>query len=185
MTIILATGLIALTIILIVCVIASIGVKATNNFKRLDIKVNESLSDIDVALQKRYSVLTKSFDVASKYAQFERETILKTIEMRHNKSFGSLQQESLRMDSAQRYLFALAENYPALGASAQFIELQKAIADTEEHLQAARRAYNANVSAFNQAIVVFPNSLFAGKYEKKPMFAATNTQDVTFGSILK
>ena len=57
---------------------------------------------------------------------------------------------------------ALAENYPDLKASANYNTLQKAIADVEEHLQASRRFYNANVSSFNQKIASFPTSLVAG-----------------------
>ena len=56
---------------------------------------------------------------------------------------------------------ALAENYPDLKASENYKELQLAIADVEEHLQAARRLYNSNVSIYNQKIVTFPSSVIA------------------------
>ena len=71
-------------------------------------------------------------------------------------------------------LLALAENYPDLQASENFKELQLAIADTEEHLQAARRLYNSNVSSYNQKIVTFPLSLVANykKLTKKEFFNA-------------
>lgn len=161
-------------------ILAMMGIKATNKFKALDIKVNESLSDIDVALQKRHSVLAKSFDVASQYARFERDMILRVIAIRQHKTIEDLEKANTAMDGATKHLFALAENYPQLRSSDQFVQLQKAIADTEEHLQAARRAYNANVREYNKAIVVFPNCLFASSYSAKNFFVANDTSDVGF-----
>jgi LemA protein len=69
---------------------------------------------------------------------------------------------------------ALAENYPELKASANYNTLQKAIADVEEHLQASRRLYNANVSRFNQKIATFPTSVVAGAkgLSKQEFFSA-------------
>ena len=69
---------------------------------------------------------------------------------------------------------ALAENYPDLKASENYKTLQKAIADVEEHLQASRRLYNANVSSYNQKIVTFPSSVIASSkgLTKKEFFLA-------------
>ncbi len=55
----------------------------------------------------------------------------------------------------------VAENYPELKSSENYKTLQNAILDVEEHLQAARRAYNSNVSIYNQMLVTFPKSLVA------------------------
>ena len=68
----------------------------------------------------------------------------------------------------------LAENYPELKSSNNFMELQKTIADVEEHLQAARRLYNANVNTYNTKLVVFPSSIVANNMHavKKPFFEA-------------
>ena len=66
------------------------------------------------------------------------------------------------MSEVQREINFLAENYPQLHANENFRQLQVAIMDVEEHLQGARRAYNANVSALNQKIVAFPTSIVAG-----------------------
>ena len=56
----------------------------------------------------------------------------------------------------------LVENYPDLKANTTYIELQRSIVDCEEHLQAARRLYNSNVTEFNKLLVVFPSSVVAG-----------------------
>ena len=73
---------------------------------------------------------------------------------------------------------ALAENYPELKASENFMTLQKTIADVEEHLQASRRHYNANVSSYNQLIVTFPSSFVASSkgLVKRDFFVAEESK---------
>ena len=66
-----------------------------------------------------------------------------------------------QMDQAANQIKLLAEAYPELKSSNNFIQLQNSIADVEEHLQAARRLYNSNVSAYNTKIVMFPNTIVA------------------------
>ena len=67
-----------------------------------------------------------------------------------------------QMDETLSKINVLAENYPDLKASENFKTLQDSITDVEEHLQAARRLYNANISSYNQMIVTFPISIIAG-----------------------
>ena len=66
------------------------------------------------------------------------------------------------------------EAYPDLKADKSFLNLQQNITDVEEHLQAARRLYNANVSTINSRIVTFPTSIVAGMIgmAKKEFFEA-------------
>ena len=64
------------------------------------------------------------------------------------------------------------EGYPELRSSEVFVELQRGIRDAEEHLQAARRLYNANVTAYNTEIAMFPAKLLAGGRQPKEFFAA-------------
>ena len=83
-----------------------------------------------------------------------------------------------KMNALQGRIFALAESYPELQSSDVFKEFQEQIADVEEHLQAARRAYNANVSSLNQSIVAFPTSIVANMIhaEKREFFEAEETK---------
>ena len=69
---------------------------------------------------------------------------------------------------------ALAESYPELKSNENYNTLQLTIVDVEEHLQAARRLYNSNVSNYNQMIKVFPNSIIAGSKgcKEKEFFVA-------------
>jgi LemA protein len=153
-----------LFILFIIVVVAGIAVwwiTTSNDFKRKKIKIDEGLSGIEVALEKRYDMLTKLRDVAKSYMQHEKEVFTKVIELRKGMSLDEMNRAEAEMDELRDRLFAVAENYPQLRSSDVVIELERGIRDAEDHLQAARRLFNANVAAYNQAIVVFPSSLVA------------------------
>ena len=137
-------------------------ISISNKLNRARVKIEEAGSDIDVSLTKRYDVLTKMVDVVKSYAKYEKDTIFQTIQLRKNMTMQEKNEANRLMGESFERIHALAENYPELKASTNYNTLQKAIADVEEHLQAARRLYNANVSTFNQKIATFPTSLVAG-----------------------
>ena len=145
-----------------------------NKLKRLQVKVQEADSGIDVALTKRYDTLTKMYDVAKGYLKQEQTVIWEAIRLRQHMPVDEKAEAARLMDEASRQLNLVAEAYPVLTSQALYMELQRAVADTEEHLQAARRLFNANVSILNQLVVTFPNSVVAGLQGIKcqPMFAA-------------
>lgn len=146
---------------IVVVVILIWFVATSNSLRRAVVKIEEAESGIDVALTKRYDVLTKMLDVAKNYANYEKATILETIQVRRGMSMEERAAANEQMSSAFEKIYAVAEAYPDLKSSENFRQLQVSIMDVEEHLQAARRAYNGNVSAYNQSIVSFPTSLVA------------------------
>ena len=149
-------------------------IKTVNDFKKKEIRVQEGLSGIEVALTKRYNMLTKMLDTVKGYMTHESELFSKLIELRHGMSITEMNDAQQQMDTLSGRLFAVAENYPELRSSDVFVELQRGIRDAEEHLQAALRLYNANVIAYNTAIAMFPANLLAGS--RQPMkFFATDT----------
>ncbi len=168
--IILVLGLIVFGLIYVISI--------SNGLNRSIVKIEEASSGIDVSLTKRYDVLTKMIDVVKGYAKHEQETIFKAVELRQNMSIQEKNEANQIMDENAKKIFALAENYPDLKASENYKTLQQAIADTEEHLQAARRLYNANVSSFNQKIVTFPISIIADSkgLTKKEFFSAEESK---------
>ncbi len=162
-----------LLVILAVVVIAVIWVISTkNNFQRLEIKVQEGLSGIEVALTKRYDLLTKQVDACKGYMEHEEATFEKVIALRQGMSVEELNQAERDMNNIASTISVVAENYPELRSSEVFVELQKGIADAEEHLQASRRLYNANVSAYNTSIAMFPAKLLADGRTPLDFFAA-------------
>ena len=146
-------------------------IKTVNGFQKKEIRVQESLSGIEVALTKRYDLLTKMISTAKGYMEHERELFTRTIELRRGMSVGELAEADQKMDMLSGRFFAVAEGYPELRSSEVFLELQKGIRDTEEHLQAGR-LYNASVADYNTAISVFPAKLLAGARRPREFFAA-------------
>lgn len=130
-----------------------------NSFKQTMVKITEADSGIDVALTKRYDLLTKALDTAKTYTKYERETIYEVIDLRKNMSVIEKSSVADKLDKMGNNVNVLAENYPELKSAQVFSDLMLSIKDSEEHLQASRRLYNSNVSYFNQKLVSFPASL--------------------------
>ena len=152
-------------IVLVFIIIVAWYISTMNWFRRTKVKVDEANSGIDVALTKRYDLLTKALAAVKGYAKHEAETLSKVIGMRT----GSIKELSLdeksklnaELSQVQRGINVVVEQYPQLKADTQFTLLQSQTADCEEQLQAARRVYNSNVSIFNQKRVTFPSSIVA------------------------
>jgi LemA protein len=157
--------------VLVLCVAVWV-IMAKNRFRRLIVKIGEGDSGIDVALTKRYDTLTKMLEVCRQYAAHEVATFEKVIEMRRGMSMPERQAVSVQMDDMAARLNVVAEQYPQLRSADVFRDLQGGVRDTEEHLQAARRLYNANVSAFNQYLVTWPYSVIGKEYKPFAFFEA-------------
>ena len=164
-------------ILLIVLALAAIWcINTVNGFKKKEIRVQEGLSGVEVALTKRYDMLTKMLDTAKGYMAHETDLFERVIALRRGMSIAELNDAQQQMDSLSGRFFAVAEGYPELRSSAVFTELQRGIRDAEEHLQAARRLYNTNVTAYNTAIAMFPAKLLAGGRKPKEFFAAEESK---------
>ena len=162
----------AIVSLIILALIAFWCIRTVNDFKKKEIRVQEGLSGIEVALTKRYDMLTKMLDTAKGYMGHESELFTKVIELRHGMSIAEMNDAQRQMDTLSVRFFAVAENYPELRSSSVLAELQRSIRDAEEHLQAARRLYNSNVAVYNTAIAMFPAKLLAGSRQPKEFFAA-------------
>ena len=172
-----------IVIILVILLLPVFGyISIYNTIKTYGIKVEESFSNIDVALAKRYEVITKLFEIAKGYAKHEKETLVKVIQVRNGMTLN--EKETAYTDIEREYtrFNILSEGYPELKADALFLNLQNAVMDTENHLAAARRLYNSSVSYFNQKIQTFPGNLVASQLNEKskPMleFKKEQIQDV-------
>ncbi len=143
-----------------------------NSFKKSEIRVEEGRSGVEIALTKRYDMLTKMLDTARGYMSHENELFSRVIELRQGMKVEELNTAQQQMDNLSGKFFAVAEDYPELRSSTVFTELQRGIRDAEEHLQAARRLYNTSVAAYNTAISMFPAKLLAGGRTPKAFFAA-------------
>jgi len=148
-----------------------------NAFVRLGQHVKESWSGIETELKRRYDLIPNLVETVKGYATHERETLEAVIRARNEAvaSHGSPASQAAdenMLTGALKGLFALAEGYPDLKASNNFLALQKQLGNTEDRIQAARRFYNANVRDLNTRRQVFPSNLVAGMFhvEKAEFF---------------
>lgn len=167
------------TMYLVLLVLAIILLWAIFTYNRLVVlrsRVQEAWSDIDVQLKRRYNLIPNLIETVKGYATHEREVLEKVTEAR-TRAMGATGTE----DKAQaenmltgtlKSLFAVSENYPDLKASANFVELQRELRDTEDKIQASRRFYNTNTRDINIKIESFPANLIAGalKFKKFDFF---------------
>ena len=158
--------MIYIAIIVLVIIVSIIGwyISVSNQLNRLVVKVDEAESGIDVALTKRYDVLVKMMDTVKAYTKHEKETLFEVIKLRSGMTMAEKNKASHMMDENMNKINALMEAYPELKSSENYLELQKSILDVEEHLQAARRLYNMDVTTYNTAIQVFPTNLIASAF---------------------
>jgi len=168
-------AIIAIAVIVLIIIIWAIS--TSNRFKVLFVIISEADSGIDVALTKRYDTLTKMLDVVKGYAKHETELFSQIVKLRTGMNLAEKNEANRCMDELFGKLNVVVENYPELKASENYIKLKDAIKDAEDHLQAARRIFNMNVSMYNKAIVVFPNSIIAGsKFTEKEFFEAEESK---------
>lgn len=149
-------------LIIIGIVVAAYFISTYNRLVKLSVKVKEAYAGIEVALIKRYDVLTQSLDVAKGYVAHEKELMVQLVRARSGMSVSETQQVMANQENAIQRIFAVSEAYPQLASSELYKNLQYQITETNEHLSAAKRLYHANVSLYNQAIAVFPANIIAG-----------------------
>jgi LemA protein len=149
-------------VIAIVGILALVLISIYNRLVALRQNVNQGAADIDAQLRQRHDLVPNLVNTVKGYATHERETLDAVIEARNRAAQSTTSANEAQLRVALDKLLALGEAYPDLKASANFQELQRELADTEDKLAAARRALNAAVSRFNAAIQSFPAILFAG-----------------------
>ena len=136
-------------------------------------RAKEAWADIDVQLKRRYDLIPNLVETVKGYATHERElfekvTQARTAAMSATGLSGKAEAENA-LSGTLKSLFAVAENYPELKASQNFLALQNELTDTEDKIQAARRFYNTNVRDLNIKIESFPANLIAGSFGFKEM----------------
>lgn len=137
-----------------------------NRLQRLSNSVQEASSGIDIALLKRYDLISSLVETVKGYSKHESSVFKQVAEIRSNLDINR-EGASVQMDKATSQLMALVESYPDLKASAQFLNLQKNMTNVEEHLQASRRLYNRSVTELNNVIRVFPTNIIAKNHSIK------------------
>lgn len=158
--------LIPVLIVVAIVVIGAIYLWATyNSLVSLNVRVDEAWSDITVQLKRRADLIPNLIETVKGYAAHEK-AVFENVTRARAETLAATSPAAAgaaegHMEQALKSLFAVAEAYPQLQASQNYLQLQEAIVDTEDKIQASRRFYNGGVRELNTKIKVFPNNLFA------------------------
>ena len=141
---------------IVVAIIIIIILSKYNSFVRLRNKVNQARSGIDVYLNQRFDLIPNLVVCVKAYTKHEKETIENITKMRSNYINSSKKdlEQAKEINNGINKLIAVAENYPELKSSEQYLNLQKNLTKMESQLQAARRIYNMEVTNYNTKIKV-------------------------------
>lgn len=153
------TILIVITAVLVVAIGWFIG--TLNRLKKYRVIINESQKNVDIALAKRYDTICQMFKVAQSFAKYEKTTLVDLVSLREGLNSADSSEAMKNQNNAIGKIYALAEAYPELKSSEQFLNLQEEVNDENEQLAASKRIVNSNISALNQNIVTFPVSFIA------------------------
>ena len=172
-------------LVIIIVVLGFVGyiIGIFNSLVRLKNRTKEAWSDIDVQLKRRYDLIPNLVKTVKGYAAHEKEVFEKVTEARTRAMAGQTKEEKAgaenMLSNTLKTLFAVSENYPELKANANFLDLQRELADTENKIQASRRFYNGNVMDYNTKTKTFPTNLIAGVlgFKKEEFFGVEKEEE--------
>lgn len=149
-------------------------------------RIAEALSQIDVQLKRRTDLIPNLVDTVKGFAKHEKELLENVTKARTSLMTAGTTHEKAEannmLSDTLKSLFAVAENYPDLKSSQNFLELQSELSDTENKIAYSRQFYNSNVLDYNNKLTIFPSSIVgnmfgfksaeffqAGEEDKKPV----------------
>ena len=174
----------ALTIFYIIVGVVVLWLVFTyNSLVRMRFRAREALSDIDVQLKRRFNLIPNLVETVKGYASHEKQVLENVTKARAAVAEGGgplerAEKENV-LSNTLKTLFAVAENYPDLKANANFLDLQRELADTENKIQASRRFYNTTIRDLNTRIKSFPTNMIAGmfKFKEEKFFAVDSDEE--------
>lgn len=174
--------LIPVLIIVALVAIAGIYLWATyNSLVTLKVRVDEAWSDITVQLKRRADLIPNLIEAVKGYAAHEKSVFENVTRARAEtlSAQGPVDAAAAEnhMQTALKSIFAVAEAYPQLQASQNYLQLQGELVDTEDKIQASRRFYNGGVRELNTKMQTFPNHLFAKQlgFSQREFFEVTDS----------
>ncbi len=162
--------MIALVIIVVIVVLLGLlGVVGFNKLRTADVRADEALGGIDVQLTRRADLVPNLVETVKGYAAHEKGVLEQVTAARTQATQaahgGTVEQKAdaaAALDKAIVNVLAVAESYPDLKASANFLDLQRQLADTENQLAFARQYYNDAAATLNTAVSTIPWMFFSG-----------------------
>ena len=166
-------------IIAIIVLIVIYALALYNSFVKLNNKVKEAFSTMDVYLKKRWDLIPNIVETVKGYAKHEKDTLKEVVELRNSTYDKMSDEEKIKtneqLSSGINKIMALAEAYPDLKANENFKDLSKQLTKVEDDITNSRKYYNGVVRIYNNKVEMFPSNIFAGLlgYKSKAMFAAS------------
>ena len=170
-----------IVIVVIVLIIIYILV-LFNSFVKLNNKVLEAFSTMDVYLKKRWDLVPNLVEIVKEYAKHEKETLKEIVSLRDNIYDDMSNDEKIntnvKLSRDISKIMALAEAYPELKASDNFKDLSDKLVKIEDDIANSRKYYNGTVRIFNNKVEMFPNNIFARifGFKSKLMFEAKKNE---------
>ena len=164
-------------------IIVVLAVMAYNSLAKMRNLVANAWSDIDVYLKRRADLIPNLVDTTKAYSGFERDTLesvtrARTDALSAGSSPTARAEAENKLASRVHQLIAIAENYPELKASTQYLRLQEELSVAEDKISYSRQYYNAAVRDFNTMIDRFPQNLLASAFGfKRAEFFALDEPD--------
>ena len=166
-------------ILLIIISIIIYAFALYNNFVKLNNKVKEAFSTMDVYLKKRWDLIPNIVETVKGYAKHEKDTIEEVVELRNSTYDKMSDDEKIKtneqLSSSISKIMVLAEAYPDLKANENFKNLSKELSKVEDDIANSRKYYNGVVRIYNNNVEMFPSNIFARLfgYKSKSMFEAS------------
>ena len=170
-------------VIAVIALVILFVVAQYNRLVRLNITVDEAFAQIEVQLKRRADLIPNLVETVKGYAKHEQGTFDAVVAARAKAISASTVADVAAADgavtNALRGLLAVAEAYPDLKASSNFLSLQEELSTTENKVSFARQFYNDNVRSLNTAVKTIPTSFFAGiaKVSARQFYEVENAAD--------
>ncbi|MFH1505896.1 MAG: LemA family protein [archaeon] len=157
-------------IIIVVIIIVLIIIGIYNGLIVLRNRIKNAWSQIDVQLKRRADLIPNLVETVKGYAKHEKKVFTDVTKARSAMMSAKTMPQKAQADNmltgALKSLFAVAENYPTLRASENFMQLQEEISGTENKLAYSRQHYNDSVLSFNNKLQVWPTNVIGGQWLK-------------------
>ena len=148
--------------IILVIILVFFVIYEYNFCTRLRNKCYQSKSSIDVFLTQRFDLIPNLVECVKAYSKHEEKIFIEIASLRSAYvNTGKSIRNAEKLNNKMNELIAVAENYPELKASEQYLNLQKTLTKLESQLQAARRIYNAEVTNYNDKVTLVPSNIVA------------------------
>ena len=169
-------------IIAIIVVLTLYVISVYNSIKKIENRVENAWSQIDVQLQRRFDLIPNFVETVKGYMNHESETFTKIAELRtswaNTQSVADKASIDNQLSGALKTIMAVSENYPELKANQNFSDLSEELRNTENKISFSRQFYNDTVTKYNDKLELFPSNIIAGMFgfKQKDLFTAESEE---------